>query len=364
MNGLQNIQQRKDEHIQIVQTENVTHPASALFDDVHLIHQALPELSLDEIDPSVTIMGKTLSAPIIISAMTGGTPLSAEINRRLAEAAHRFQIAFGVGSQRVMLNDASTLTYFNVRQSFPHGLLLGNIGGQQLKNQSVDTIRYLMDSIGADGLCVHLNPAHELSQPEGDRDFRGILQALKRISTELSDRIIVKETGAGLSPHVIRRLVDIGIRYIDIAGAGGTSWPSVEYHRCLRSSNHAAATIAAAFSGWGIPTAACLLASQHVITGQTVLIASGGLKNGLDCAKAIALGAHLTGFAGSFIRTSSGAEWFPERFLETTIQELKTCMLLTSAPDLQSLRKVPRLITGRLRQWFSLAFSENGTESG
>src|SRR5262249_3218361 len=266
---------------------------STLLDCVHLVHNALPELALDEVELTLTLWGKVLRAPLLVTGMTGGTDRAREVNRDLAQVAERHGLAFGVGSQRAMAEAPELARTFQVRDVAPHVLLIGNIGLKQAISMGVDGVQKLRDGIGADGVALHLNAAQELSQPEGDRDFRGGYSLVQALAAAFGERFLVKETGCGISPAVARRLVDCGVRTLDVSGLGGTSWVRVEQ---LRASGQMA-ELGALFSSWGIPTAAAVASVRRAVGPSVKLIASGGIRHGLDVAKALAIGADVAGVA-------------------------------------------------------------------
>jgi isopentenyl-diphosphate delta-isomerase len=344
---MSDIQKRKDEHLDLAATGDVGfHDTTTLFEDVRLVHDALPDLAYDDIDTSLEILGKRLRAPISIAGMTGGTDRARDINRALAGIAERRGYVFGLGSQRAMLKDPAATATYTVRDVAPNVLLFGNIGAVQAVQMTTDAVRALVDGVGADALCVHLNPAQELAQREGDRDFRGCLAAISRLTQQLGRPVIVKETGCGISAHVGRRLREAGVRHVDVSGAGGTSWVAVETHRA----DPARREVARTFWEWGIPTAASLV---HVSAlGFDTVFASGGVANGLDVAKAVALGANAGALARPVLKAlDAGGEAGAEAFLDRVETELKTAMLLVGARDLAALREVPRVVTGRLLEW-------------
>ena len=342
-------EQRKADHIDLCLHDQVEYVAkTTLLDDVELLHDSLPELDWDELDTSVDALGRKLRAPFVISGMTGGTEQATTINRTLATVAQEFGLAFGVGSQRAMRDDPSLGATYTVRDVAPDILLFGNIGAVQAAGMTTDETASLVDAIGADALCIHLNPGQELFQPEGDRDFRGCLDAIARLSTELTVPVIVKETGCGLSHRTLDRIANIGVQWVDVSGAGGTTWIGVEARRAESSRE-----IGEVFWEWGVPTAASI---QWANRRQLRVIGSGGLRTGLDAAKAIALGATLAGMALPWLKSAAndgheGATSTAQRL----IRELKTAMLLTGSPDLAALRSAPRLIGARLERWLSAA---------
>jgi isopentenyl-diphosphate delta-isomerase len=275
------ISARKADHIELARTGDVGFVRrTTLFECVELIHDALPELDYDSLDTSVAILGKRLSAPILIAGMTGGTERAERINRELARIAEERGYAFGLGSQRALLKDPKVLGTYAVRDVAPNALVLGNLGVVQASALRTDEVARLVELVGADALCIHLNPAMELVQAEGDRDFRGGLATLERLASELSVPVVAKETGSGISSSVAERIARAGIRHVDVSGAGGTSWVAVEMHRAEGT----ARAVGETFREWGIPTAASVAwASRH---GFDTVFATGGVRDGLSIAKA------------------------------------------------------------------------------
>lgn len=309
------------------------------------MHDALPELALDAVDTTARLLGKTLRAPLLVTGMTGGTDEAAAINRDLACVAERQGIAFGLGSQRAMQRDPALGYTFAVREHAPAALVLANLGAVQAAASPTAEVERLVRAVGADALCVHLNPAQELVQPGGDRDFRGALDAIARLVRELPMPVVVKETGCGMSRRVAQRLVDVGVGTIDVSGAGGTSWVKVE---ALRADD-AQRRLGEAFANWGIPTAASLAAVRGI--GLDV-IASGGVRSGLDVAKAVALGARVAGVALPVFRAyRAGGSDAAVAFIEELVAGLRTAMVLTGARDLTALAATPLVLGSRLRDW-------------
>lgn len=340
---------RKDSHLDLCARAPVEPGDNdPLFDDAHLVHEALPELAADEVDTRCTFLGKRLSLPLLVTGMSGGTERSQALNRDLARAAEEAGIAFGVGSQRAMLKDPSRAPSFQVRAVAPRVALLGNVGLWQARELGADGVRRLMDAIGADGIAVHLNAGQELIQPEGDRDFRGGLATLSALARALGDRLIVKETGCGIGPSTARRLLEIGVKAIDVSGLGGTSFVRVE---ALRSEGQARA-LGELFSGWGIPTAACTLAVGRLARGRALVIASGGIRDGLGAAKALALGASLAGTALPVFRAweSNGIAGARDRIAEIGAG-LRLAMALTGSASLGALAPSKVVLGPRLKAW-------------
>jgi isopentenyl-diphosphate delta-isomerase len=342
------ISSRKADHLDLATSGDVGFKTTTtLFECVRLVHDALPELSVETLDLSTWALGKRLRAPILIAGMTGGTERAQRINRELAAIAEERGYAFGLGSQRAMLKKPETKSTYVVRDVAPTALVLGNIGGVQAVQMTTDAVRELAESIGADAICVHLNPAMEVVQAEGDRDFRGVLDTLARLSSELPIPVVAKETGCGLSASVARRLSAAGVRHVDVSGAGGTSWVAVEAERAkgdLRA-------LGDRFREWGIPTAASV-ALVRESAFQTVF-ATGGITSGLDVAKAVALGATAAGFARPALQAleREGGKTSAIAFFEQVEAELRTAMLLTGSRTTEDLRRAPRIVTGELGEW-------------
>lgn len=351
---------RKVDHLNLCATGEVEfQQKTTLFEDVHLVHCALPEMAESDVDISRTFLGKRLAAPILIGAMTGGARQSARINRNLASAAQELGIGMQLGSQRAMIEDPSLRETYDVRAVAPDIVLLGNIGLAQAQRLTDKQAKALVSGIDADGLCLHLNPAMELFQPEGDRDFRKGLATIRRYASLFGERLVVKETGCGVSREVSEQLIKAGVRCIDVAGAGGTSWVRIEQIRSRPLGG------TGPFSEWGIPTAASLRESAALAgsgRGACAFIASGGLRTGLDFAKAIALGATLGSAALPFLRAylcgpargRTSAKQGRENVVACAgklIRELRAACVLTGSRNLAELRRAPVVITGRLREW-------------
>jgi len=341
------LEERKRSHLAICASEDVEHHGDTLLGDVHLFHDALPELSLGEIDLATELLGRRLEAPILISGMTGGTEEAGRMNRALAAAAQKFGLGMGVGSQRAMLLDPSAADSFRVREVAPDILLLANLGAVQARDAGPAKVATLARAIGADALCIHLNSAQELVQDEGDRDFRGCARAIRELASELPVPLVVKETGCGLGPRALERLRESGVRWVDVSGAGGTSWTGVE---ALRGSPRQRA-LGEELREWGIPTAACLV---HARRAGLRAIASGGIRSGLDAARALALGAEAVSLALPFLRAHregglSGLLQETERLLES----LRAICLLTGSARASALRDAPRTLGPRLRAWLA-----------
>lgn len=334
------IESRKSDHIRINLDEDVQSGLTTGLERFHFIHEALPELNLDEIDLSQTMFGRKISAPILISSMTGGTERAAEINAVLAMAAQAGGIAIGVGSQRAALERPELQESFRVRQYAPDALIFANLGAVQLNYQySSDHCQRAVDMIEADALYLHLNSMQEAIQPEGDTRFAGLAGKIAKVCRALSVPVIAKEVGWGISERTARLLIEAGVAGIDVAGAGGTSWSQVEMHRIQDKSR---ARVAAAFRGWGIPTSESIQMVRQV-SKEILVIASGGLRDGLDIAKCIALGASLAGMAGLFLKAAAQADHPLEAVIQAVEEiraEIRICMFGVGAADIPSLKKV------------------------
>ena len=329
---------RKADHIRINLEENVRSGLTTGLERYRFIHQALPELNLTEIDTSLTLFGKRLGAPVLISSMTGGTPEAQRINRNLAIAAQEHGVALGIGSQRAAIEHPELAPTFQVRSVAPDILLFANLGAVQLNyGYTVEHCRRAVAMIEADALILHLNPLQEALQPEGDTRFAGLLPKIEAVCRQLEVPVIVKEVGWGISERVARMLVNAGVAAIDVAGAGGTSWSQVEMHRAPTEQQR---QLAAAFLDWGIPTAESLLAVRRAAPNVPVF-ASGGLRTGIDIAKSIALGATLGGMAGRLLQAAADSATATSQTLEHIIQELRLTMFAAGAADLAALHRTP-----------------------
>lgn len=311
------------------------------FEAYRFVNCALPEIDLQDVDTSSTLFGRTLSAPILISCMTGGTAEARRINRVLAQAAQEHRFAMGLGSARALIESPELLDTFDVRGVAPDVLLFANLGAVQLnKGYGASECRRLIEMLQADALVLHLNAIQEALQPEGDTCFRGLLEKIAGVCAQLGAPVIVKEVGWGIAPDAVRALFDAGVAAVDLAGAGGTSWSEVERHRIEEPWR---ANAAAAFAGWGIPTAESLRAARRE-HARGVLIASGGIRSGLDVVKAIALGADMAGLAGPFLRAAAaGYEETSNLALELR-EVLRVAMFGLGERTLAGLRRTKRIL--------------------
>ncbi|MGA2491001.1 MAG: type 2 isopentenyl-diphosphate Delta-isomerase [Anaerolineales bacterium] len=326
---------RKNDHIKINLEQDVHSILTNGLEHYHFIHEALPELDLEAVDTSLELFGKKLAAPILISSMTGGTELTGEINQRLAEAAQECGVAMGVGSQRAALEDPQQIpTYALARKVAPDILLFANLGAVQLNyGFGIDECRRAVDMIQADALILHLNPLQEAVQAGGNTNFMGLAKKIEKICKQSIVPVIVKEVGWGISKRTAKILAECGVSAIDVAGAGGTSWSQVEMQRApddfLRK-------LAGTFIGWGIPTADSILNVKNA-SSELMIFASGGLKDGLDITKCIALGATLGGMAGRFLKTAAVSEGKTSDLIMLTKKQIQITMFTTGVETLKGM---------------------------
>lgn len=347
---------RKDEHLDLARTRRVEPPGTAPgWTDVTLVHEALPEVDLDEIDLSVRFLGRRLALPLVIAAMTGGHEGAAEINATLAAAAERHGLAMGLGSQRVALRDPGLAgTYAVAREHAPTAFLIGNIGAAQLIEQpggpplSPADARRAVEMIRADALAVHLNFLEECVQPEGDRRSRGCAAAIRDLAGGLGVPVIAKETGAGMSRDTAVRLRDLGAAALDVGGAGGTSFAVIERMRAQRQGDGRGAGLGESLAGWGVPTAVSVAGAAGA--GLPV-IATGGVRGGLDAAKALALGATAVGVARPLLVAAAEGAAAVDAWIEQFREELRAVLMLTGCTRPADLRLRPRVVHGETRHW-------------
>ncbi len=339
------IAKRKADHLEVAASGRAELTRSTLLDQVHLVHQALPELAIDEVDMSTELAGKQLRAPLVITGMTGGTAEAAQVNRDLARAAQAAGVALGLGSQRAMAEHPELAASYQVRDVAPDVVLFGNVGAVQAHAMGAAKVIELAKAIGADAICVHLNPGQELIQDKGDRDFRGLVGAIAAIVDTGAMPVIVKETGCGLSPQAARALAGAGVSIVDVSGAGGTSWVAVEALRAAGGSD--AAALGQELWDWGLPTAVSVAAC--VGAGLTT-IASGGLRSGYDVARALALGARAGGMAAPMLRAqrAGGADGV-RAAIDRVTDSIRAVCLLTGCRTPFDLARAPRHLGAPLR---------------
>lgn len=339
------IAKRKSDHLEVAASGRADFAKSTLLEHVHLVHQALPELALDEIELATDLAGLRLDAPLVITGMTGGTPEAATVNRDLARAAEACGVAFGVGSQRAMEEHPELTASYEVRDVAPNVVLFGNVGAVQALAMGPARVIELAKRIGADAIAVHLNAGQELIQDHGDRDFRGLVDAIARLVATAPVPVIVKETGCGLSIEAAHLLAGAGVTTVDVAGAGGTSWVAVEAVRAREGSD--AALLGNELWDWGLPTAVSVAACARA---NLTVIASGGMRTGLDVARALALGARAGGMAAPMLRAqrAGGVDAVREQ-ITRVVASIRSVCLLTGCRRASDLAKAPRHLGAPLR---------------
>ncbi|HVO86050.1 MAG TPA: type 2 isopentenyl-diphosphate Delta-isomerase [Candidatus Eisenbacteria bacterium] len=336
---------RKTDHIRIALNNNVqSKNATAGFEDVSFVHRALPEVDRKDIDLSTRVFGHNFAAPVIVGAITGGTIEAEKINATIAEAVEELGLGMGVGSQRAAIDDKKLERTFAIaRKKAPKAFLIANIGGVQLMNgYGLKEVKRAVEMIDADALAIHLNALQETAQPEGQTNFRGILERINEIADKLDKPIIAKETGAGISSDEAKKLEAVGVKGIDVSGAGGTSFAAVEHYRF----RHGLGTV---FWDWGIPTVASIVeVSQSV---KIPLIASGGVRSGVDAAKCLSLGASLTSFSQPILQSAVKGTERTCLKLSLMMDELRNAMFLVGAGSVEQLRRAPLVVTGKTSEW-------------
>jgi isopentenyl-diphosphate delta-isomerase len=349
------ITNRKDEHILLASQERVESNETTWLEHVTFVHNTLPELNLDDITFSGEFLGKSISAPLFVGAMTGGTELTKKINVSLAKAAQKYKIPMMVGSQRVILRHPETKSSFSaVREAAPDVPVIGNIGIAQIAtSENLDYVQEIIDNIDADALAIHLNVIQEVIQPEGDKIFAGALENIEKLKNQIEVPIIIKETGCGISKEIAQQLFDIGINIIDVSGIGGTSWVAVEYYRAKKYGEDIKKELGKMFWDWGIPTAASILEVRSAVNKPSSIhiIGSGGIRSGIDIAKALRLGADFTAMARPLLMVALEGQASIEKFIEQTLRELRITMLLTGSKNIEELKSAPVVISSSLKEW-------------
>jgi isopentenyl-diphosphate Delta-isomerase len=336
-----NTQTRKADHLRICLEDDVQFRRTNGLEQYRFTHSCLPELDLSEVDLKTQFLGKTLQVPLLISSMTGGTEQAKMINSRLAVAAQQHGLAMGVGSQRIAVENPNVAHTFAMRSLAPDVLLFANLGAVQLNyTYGLEQCLRVVDILEADALILHLNPLQECIQPHGDTNFKGLLAKIKQLCQQINVPVIAKEVGNGISQEMATKLIEAGVDVIDVAGAGGTSWAMVESER---AENNLQRRLGMTFADWGISTADCIIQIREQYPNLP-LIASGGLRNGMEVAKAIALGADLAGLAFPFLQAASESEVAVEELIELLITELKTVLFCTGNANLTELKRSPSLI--------------------
>lgn len=342
---------RKADHIKICLNEKAqAKKATTGFENIHFVHKALPEVNKKKINLSTYFLGHKFSAPLMVGAMTGGTEEAEKINANIAQAVEKLGLGMGVGSQRAALEDAELVKTFSVaRKKAPNAFLVANIGGVQLVHgYGVKEVKKTVEMIDADAVAIHLNALQEAVQPEGQTDFEGILAKIGEITDKLDKPVIVKETGSGIAAAEAKKLEAAGVKAIDVGGVGGTSFAAVEYYRA-QTKEKGARVLGEVFWDWGIPTAASI--AEITQTSKMSVIGSGGIRDGTDVAKALALGASLTSVTQPVLQAAVESADATESVLSLLIEELKNVMFLVGAENVQKLAAVPLVITGKTSKW-------------
>jgi isopentenyl-diphosphate delta-isomerase len=345
-------QNRKADHIRISLEKDVqARHATTGFEDVLLVHQALPEIDRGEIRLHTGVFGHKFSAPIIVGAMTGGTQQAAKINQSIAEAVEELGLGMGVGSQRAAIERPRLeSTYRVVRKKAPSAFLIANIGAPQLvQGYGLNEAQKAVEMIEADALAVHLNPLQEAIQPEGEACYAGVFPRLEKIAEKLQVPVIIKETGAGICAEIAKKLEHAGVKGIDVSGLGGTSWAAVEYHRATDAKDESHQHLGKVFWDWGIPTAVSVV--EVSASTKLTVIASGGVRTGVDVAKALALGASLASMAAPILRPATGGSQRVKDALRAWIEELRTAMFLLGTSSVNELKEAPIVILGKTAEW-------------
>lgn len=349
------IGERKADHIEICLKENVqSRKTTTGFEDVHLIHKALPEIEREKIDLSTTVFGYKFSAPLFVGAMTGGTAKATKINAAIAEAVEELHLGMGVGSQRIAIDNPKIEHSFSVvREKAPTAFILANIGGPQLVGKyGVKEAKKVVEMVQANALAIHLNALQEAVQAEGDTNYSNLLQKICKLAQELDIPVVVKETGAGISADDAAMLAAAGVAGIDVAGAGGTSWAAVEYYRAKARRDGSSQRLGETFWDWGIPTAVSLVETVKSI--NLPVIASGGIRNGIDATKALALGASLASATYPFLGPATTGSADVKKALQYLVGEVRNAMFLVGANSVQKLQKVPVVLTGKTAEWLKV----------
>jgi len=349
---IETIKLRKKDGIEIPLRKGTQAKTSSTYlEYVKFIHNALPELNFSDIDTSSSFLTHQFSAPLIVDSMTGGTPEATKINERLGKLAQNYDIPMGLGSQRAGLkSEELAQTYSVARKNAPGAFLIANIGGAQLsKGLTINEVKKILEMIQADALVIHLNPLQELIQPEGEPRYEGVLGQISDLVSHLNIPVLVKEVGAGISRDVAIKLEIAGVSAINIAGSGGTSWAGVEKIRAETANDKLKMHLGELFWDWGIPTALSLIEVKKAVK-KTPLIASGGLRNGLDIAKCIALGADMCAMAYPFLLTASESIENLFNYMDTILAELKSTMFLLGARNIEALKSSRYILTGALAE--------------
>jgi len=345
-------EERKNDHLEICLRKDVqARRVTTGFEEIQLVHRALPEINKSDIDLSTQVLKHKFSAPIIIESMTGGTPKATKINAAVARAVEELGLGMGVGSQRAVFENPNAKETFTIaRREAPNAFIAANLGAAQLaKVYGVKEARKAVEMLDADALIIHLNPLQEAIQPEGEPTYRGVIAAIGRIVKGLGVPVIIKETGCGIAAAEAKKLEAIGVAAVDVAGAGGTSWAAVEYYRAKSRDDAFRQELGEVFWDWGIPTVTSLIETVQRV--RIPVIASGGLRSGLDVTKALALGASLAGMACPFLDPALHGSGEVKKRLQLVVEELRNAMFLVGASSIDKLKEAPVVVTGQTAEW-------------
>jgi len=346
---------RKADHIEVCLKENVqSRRVTTGFEDVHLIHKALPEIEREKIDPSTTIFGYEFSVPFFVGAMTGGTLKATRINSAIAEAVEELNLGMGVGSQRIAIDNPKVENSFKIiREKAPTAFILANIGGPQLVTKyGVNEAKKAVEMVNANALAIHLNALQEAVQSGGDTNYSNLLQNIGKLTQELDVPVIVKETGAGIATEDAKMLEAAGVAGIDVAGVGGTSWAAVEYYRAKARQDDSSQGLRETFWDWGIPTAVSLVETVKLV--NLPVIASGGIRTGIDVIKSLALGASLVSATHPFLGPATKSSEDVKKALRQLVGEVRNAMFLVGANSIPKLQNVPVVLVGKTAEWLKL----------
>jgi isopentenyl-diphosphate delta-isomerase len=346
---------RKADHIRISLNQNVqARRVTTGFEDIHFVHKALPEINKQKIDLSTTIFNHKFAAPLIVGAITGGTPEATKINATIAETVEELGLGMGVGSQRAAIEDKKLEKTFSIaRKKAPTAFLIANIGGAQLAHgYGLEEAKKAIKMIDADAIAIHLNSLQEAIQPGGQANFSGVLKKIGEIAKELDKPVLAKETGAGIAAEEAKKLEAAGVKGIDLSGVGGTSFAAVEYYRTKRKANILQRRLGDVFWDWGIPTAISIVEVSQTV--NIPIIASGGMRDGVEMAKALALGASLTSLSQPILQVAIKGVKETKDLLSLSIEELKTGMFLIGADSVQALQQTPIVVMGETAEWLKI----------
>jgi isopentenyl-diphosphate delta-isomerase len=348
------IEKRKLRHIHVSLDKNVETDITTGFEDIRLIHKALPEIDLDEVSTETTLFSKKLAAPLIISAITGGTVEAAKINEVLAEVAEEKQIGIGVGSQRIAIDQPETIPTFSiVREKAPSTFVMGNLGCPQLSlGWGVQETEKCIEMIDADAIALHMNPLQEAVQVNGDTNYRGVYNQVKVLHKSINTPLVMKETGAGIAWEDAVKMQKAGASGLEISGVGGTSWSAVEYYIAKEVEKQGREYLGEAFWNWGIPTAISVVETSKKT--DLTIISSGGIRTGVEIAKSISLGAHIGGIAKPFLEKAVQGQDALTEYVDNIIKEIKVTMFLVGAKNVDELKKVPVIVMGKTAEWLKL----------